>query len=90
MAIFFTVLLFVLNLASFALYGIDKRKAKKGSWRIREKTLLVFSAIAPFGALAGSKVFHHKTKKLHFEITLFVACMAHILLYGTVINMLAK
>ncbi|BCK79181.1 hypothetical protein MM35RIKEN_13730 [Vescimonas fastidiosa] len=31
------VYLAVLNLVTFALYGADKRRAKKGQWRIPEK-----------------------------------------------------
>ena len=29
-----------INLTVFALYGVDKRRAIKGAWRIPEKTLL--------------------------------------------------
>ena len=35
------VYLAVLNLVTFALYGADKCRAKKGQWRIPEKTLLI-------------------------------------------------
>jgi len=80
----------VLNLVCFALYGIDKQKAKKGRWRISEKTLLLWSAAAPFGALFGTKVFCHKTKKLKFDIIVFAGCVAHILLYGTVLYMIIR
>ena len=33
--------LIAVNGATFALYGIDKRRAKKGRWRIPERTLLL-------------------------------------------------
>lgn len=57
------------NIIVFAAYGIDKRKAKKGSWRTPEKTLLAMAFFlgAP-GALAGMKFFHHKTKHARFTI----------------------
>ena len=32
--------LIVINVVTFLVYGIDKWKAKKGSWRISEATLL--------------------------------------------------
>ena len=85
---FIIILLAVINLISFCLYGVDKRKAKKGSWRISEKTLLLWSAAAPFGAVFGTKVFRHKTQKLKFDTVLFVSCIVHILLYGTVLYMI--
>ena len=39
-----------------------KWKAKKGSWRISEATLLILAAIGgSIGALLGMKIWHHKT-----------------------------
>ena len=37
--------LIVINVVTFLVYGIDKWKAKKGSWRISEATLLILAAI---------------------------------------------
>ena len=87
---YIVILLAAANLACFVLYGIDKGRAKKGSWRISEKTLLLWSVAAPFGAVFGTKVFRHKTKKLKFDIVLFLSCVAHILLYGTMLYMIIK
>ena len=84
------ILIAVLNLVSFVLYGIDKHKAKTNRWRISEKTLLLWSAAAPFGAVVGTKVFHHKTKKLKFDTVLFISCIVHTLLYGTLLYMTVK
>ena len=63
------LLLLALNLFSFVLFGVDKAKAKAGSWRIPEKTLL-FSAVISggIGAYLGMRVFHHKTRKPLFAI----------------------
>ena len=38
------VYLALINLLTFAAYGIDKRKAQKNAWRIKESTLLLRSA----------------------------------------------
>ena len=68
----FTKLLIIFavwNLAVFFLYGIDKLKAKKGAWRISEKTLLVCAFfLGGVGAFAGMKVFRHKTQHTSFKI----------------------
>ena len=62
-------LIFV-NIAAFALYGIDKHKAVKGRWRIPERTLIFIAVIGgSAGALAGMLIWHHKTRKKKFYIT---------------------
>ena len=61
-------ILVVMNLAAFALMGIDKAKAKAGAWRIPEKTLFLVTAL--FGGLGGTlgmNVFRHKTKHWYFK-----------------------
>ena len=68
MLIVICAILLVMNLLAFALMGIDKMKAKRGSWRIPEKTLLLVTAF--FGGLGGTlgmKVFRHKTKHWYFK-----------------------
>ena len=76
------LLLFVaVNLISFALYGLDKLKAKKGLWRIRESTLLLVSALGgSLGALLGMEVFRHKTKHWQFKVLVPVLLALHIAL----------
>lgn len=63
------LVLLALNLFSFALMGWDKRCARKGKWRVPEKTL--FLAAGCFGALGGvlgMYVYRHKTKHWYFRI----------------------
>ena len=44
--------LIVINIVTFLVYGIDKWKAKQGSWRISEATLLILAVIGgSIGAL---------------------------------------
>jgi uncharacterized membrane protein YsdA (DUF1294 family) len=62
------ILLLVLNVITFFVYGIDKWKAKKGKWRISEATLLILAIIGgSIGALLGIKVWHHKTMHKKFK-----------------------
>ena len=57
------------NVVVFALYGIDKRKAFKGEWRISEKTLLLTAFFfGGIGAIIGGNLFHHKTQKWYFRV----------------------
>ena len=60
--------LIVINILTFAVYGIDKRKARQGSWRISEATLLMLAVIGgTIGALLGMQVWRHKTMHLKFK-----------------------
>nr|WP_044158853.1 DUF1294 domain-containing protein [Virgibacillus sp. MSP4-1] len=49
--------------------GWDKRKSKKGKWRISETRLFVIAIIGgALGSTMGMYVFHHKTKKWKFKV----------------------
>ena len=61
------VWLAVINLLTFIVYGADKRRARKGKWRVPEKTLFLLPLLGgSIGALLGLRVFHHKTKHWYF------------------------
>ena len=63
------IVLLIWNVLVMLVYGLDKLKAKKGAWRIPEKTLILMAALmGGVGAYAGMKVFHHKTKHKLFTI----------------------
>lgn len=63
------IALAAMNALTFALYGIDKSRARRGVWRIRESTLLGTAAcFGAQGALLGMYVFHHKTKHRAFAL----------------------
>ena len=62
-------LLIVMNLVSFALMGIDKRRAQRGAWRISEKALFLTAAcFGGLGGVMGMHLFHHKTKHWYFRV----------------------
>ena len=58
-----------------------KVKAKKGSWRISEATLLILAAIGgSIGALLGMQVWHHKTMHKKFKYGLPLILLGQIAL----------
>ena len=60
--------LIIINLTAFAVFGIDKKRAKKGQWRIPEKTLFLSAILGgSIGAILGMYIFHHKTKHWYFQ-----------------------
>ena len=75
--------LIVINIVTFFVYGIDKRKAKQGSWRISEATLLILAVIGgSIGALLGMKVWRHKTMHKKFKYGLPLILIIQIILIG--------
>ena len=65
----FLVFYAIMTVVTLVLYGADKAKAKRGSWRIPEKTLLLFAmCFGGLGAFLGMKLFRHKTKHTSFRI----------------------
>ena len=66
--ILYASILAVMSLLACCLYIADKRKAKKGTWRIPEATLLGFSFFG--GGLGGYLAMfavRHKTKHWYFH-----------------------
>ena len=62
--------LVLLSIIAFIAYGVDKKKAKSGKWRTKEKTLLLLSFLGgAFGGYAAMLIFRHKTKGEHWYFT---------------------
>lgn len=61
--------LLIINAAGFLLMLADKRKARKGLWRIPEATLMGVAALGgSVGSLLGMYTVRHKTKHLKFVL----------------------
>lgn len=61
--------LVVMNAAAFILMGVDKSRAKRGAWRIPERTLFLVTGL--FGGLGGTLgmfMLRHKTKHWYFRL----------------------
>ena len=77
--------LLIINAAGFLLMLVDKWKAKKNRWRVRESTLLLIAALGgSVGSLAGMYLFRHKTRHLKFTLgiplILAAQCIAAVLI----------
>ena len=78
------IYLAVINVVTFFMYGIDKWKAKKSKWRIRETALLGLAVLGgSMGAWLGMKVWHHKTqhKKFRFGVPAIIIIQLSIIVY---------
>ena len=75
------VWLIAINLVTFAVYGADKRRARRGAWRVPEKTLFLLPLLGgSVGALLGMRVFRHKTKHWYFVWGVPAILLAHLAL----------
>ena len=70
------------NKITIAVYGIDKRNAVHGKWRLRVSTLLTLAAVGgSAGALLAMHLFHHKTRKKKFTIGVPLMLLVQIALF---------
>ena len=61
--------LVLVNIIAFITIYIDKKKAIKHKWRIKESTLFLLSIIGgSLGTLLGMYTFRHKTKHKQFTL----------------------
>lgn len=82
------ILIYVLtiNFIAFLAMYVDKKKAEKDRWRIKESTLLTIALIGgSIGEIIGMYLFHHKTKKPRFYIGIPVIIVIQIVTIITLI-----
>ena len=78
------IYLVIINVVTFFMYGIDKWRARKSKWRIKETTLLGMAVLGgSIGAWLGMKAWHHKTmhKKFIFGVPAIIIIQLAIIGY---------
>lgn len=61
--------------------GIDKRRAKKKQWRVKEKTLFLIAILGgSIGSILGMYTFHHKTKHKNFVFGLPIILVIQVII----------
>lgn len=67
-----------MSAVTFGAFVIDKRKAQKGRWRIKERTLISLSILFGWpGAMLGMKLARHKTRKPVFKFGIPTVAVLH-------------
>ena len=57
-----------MNVLAFALMGMDKRRARRGAWRISERGLFLAALLGgALGAVLGKRAFRHMTRHWYFK-----------------------
>ncbi|GFN35512.1 DUF1294 domain-containing protein [Tepidimicrobium xylanilyticum] len=61
--------IFIINLIAFVVMGLDKIRARKDGWRIREITIMILALLGgATGVLSGMVIFKHKINKNRFSV----------------------
>ena len=74
----------VINLVTFAAYGIDKLQARRGGRRTPERILLIMSAIGgSMGAIVAMQLLRHKTQHawFHYGVPAMLLIHATVMIY---------
>ena len=72
----------LINIISFIIFGIDKRRSIKRKFRISENFLILLSVIGGcFGSLFAMFYYHHKNRKLKFLILIPIISLIWILIF---------
>lgn len=78
--LFFILYIFIINIISFILMGIDKRAAKNNMYRIPEKAFFSISfLLGSLGTYIGMYKFRHKTKHLSFKVLIPILLIVNII-----------
>ena len=77
----------LINTFVFILMYIDKKRAIKNLWRIKEKNLFIFYFLGGFlGGIFSMLIFKHKTRKLKFYTVFTISAVIHCILYLIISN----
>jgi|GEM_PF-1028295 len=80
---FFLGYLVTINVLTFLLYAVDKRRSIKKQWRISESTLLLFTiALGGIGSFCAMRFLRHKTQKFIFKATTAISLILIIVVAG--------
>ena len=84
--LFAGIYLLAVNVITFALFAWDKYCATHDRWRVRESTLLFWSAIGgAIGAGLAMEICRHKTLHLKFKFGVPLLLFVQIILIGLVL-----
>ena len=79
--------LILINSVTFIAYGVDKRAAVNGQWRVPEANLHTLEFLGGWiGAFIAQKFFHHKNKKKSYQIMFWLM----LFLQGTAVYIILK
>ena len=77
--VYFLIYIILINLIGFFTMYIDKNKAKKGKYRISEKSIFIIAILlGGIGVYIGMYKFRHKTKHTLFTVGIPICIIINI------------
>ena len=74
----------IASVVTFVAYAIDKRAARRNTWRVDEGTLLILGLLGGWpGGLLAQETLRHKTLKKPFRAAFWGTVVINVLLIGT-------
>lgn len=71
----------VANILGMILMGADKSRARRGQWRVPEKTFFLLALLGgSIGCWGGMYLFHHKTRHWYFVVGMPLILIVQILI----------
>ncbi|WP_414548896.1 DUF1294 domain-containing protein [Anabaena sp. CCY 0017] len=71
-----------MSLITLALYADDKSRAKKGRWRVQEKTLHLCEFMGGWlGAFVAQRQLHHKSSKASYQVEFRIIVILHLVFW---------
>lgn len=87
----FLIYLVAANVFAFVLFGLDKRRARKGLFRIKESSLLAAAIMGGSpGALMGMHYFRHKTRHPLFKFGIPAILTLHMVLLLAILRFINR
>lgn len=84
--LFLIIYLIVVNIFTFFLMKIDKKRSRRNEYRISEMTFFMLSILlGSFGTYAGMIMFRHKTKHISFVIGVPLFIVLNLISIGFII-----
>ncbi len=72
----------MINIVGLFLMFLDKEKAKRQKWRIKERDLFIVAMFGgSLGIWLGMYVFHHKTKHMSFVLGIPILLIIQIVIF---------
>ncbi|AWZ48635.1 DUF1294 domain-containing protein [Hathewaya limosa] len=71
-----------INVIGFISMYLDKRKAVKSQWRIKESTLIMIAILGGgIGSYLGMETFKHKTKHIKFKYGIPIIIVVQVIIF---------
>ncbi|EQF25024.1 hypothetical protein QEW_2211 [Clostridioides difficile CD160] len=85
---FILIYFMVINFIAFFSMYVDKKRAIKNEWRIKEATLISMAVIGgSIGSITGMYSFRHKTKHIKFTLGIpFIIFLQLLLIYFCILK----